>query len=139
MARAKFSILELELLRVLRDGDPDSHLHVNDEEFIGEPVDGYLWETLAARVRTQGDIGDGVVRLVKDGMLRFVNVAPSLIQWLFGKRATKYGYLTILGREAAASPATYLGKPMDRDDYDKRYEPKGMWLRQISGLPPRTD
>lgn len=139
MTVIKLSVLELELLRVLRDGDPDQRFSVNDEEFAAEPVDGYLWETLADRARTEGDIGDGVVRLVKDGLLRFVNASPGLVEWIFGKRAVKYGYLTILGREAAASPASYLGKPLDCDDQANEHEPKGMWLRQISGLPPLSE
>ena len=139
MTKVKYNLIEMELLRVLRDGSPDASFYINDEEWTAELVDAYLWETLSFRVRVQSDISCSVTNLVKKGLLRFVTRRPSWFQRLLGRRSASYGYLTQLGREAVAFPATYIGVPLQRDDFDHRYEPKGMWLRQIEGMSPRSD
>ena len=138
MVRKKLNVGQAELLRVLSDGEPDTTVHIHDPDWGDGYVEGYRWETLASRTGATSDVGTDVAALVKKGWMKFVTVRPSLLARLGGARTADYGYLTPLGVQAAGNP-TMLLEDLERDDYDRRYEPKGMWLRQIQGLPTRED
>ena len=139
MSKTKISIGQSELLRVLGENRPDMVLHVSDPEWGSGQVECYRWETMEARYRAPAALSDQVAALVKTGFLKFVRFDPPLLRRLFGARSQDVGYLTPLGWKAHRSPIEHLAEPLERDDYDRRYEPKGMWLRQIEGLPPRTE
>lgn len=138
MTKQKLHIGRFELLRVLDDGQPDVSVHVFDPDWGSGYINGYRWETLAERTLATSDVGTDIAGLVKRGWMKFVTVRPKLFARMLGASAIDYGYLTPLGAEAIRNPELQL-EPLQRDDYDRRYEPKGMWLRQIEGLPPLSD
>lgn len=138
MAKQKIVVGQFEIARILADGEPDIVVSFDDPDWEFGPVAGYLWETLEQRIKEPGDISSHISALVRRRLIKFLTVRPRWYQRLVGKRARDYCYLTPLGREAARNPSSLL-EARERDDYDRRYEPRGMWLRQFEGLPPNSD
>lgn len=138
MDRSKISSGQIDLVRILSEGVPDIVFHVPDPEMGDGYVAGYMWGTCKARWRLPSPIAEAIADLDRKEMLKVVSLRPNLLNRLVGAKTKEYLYLTPLGQEAATN-ISMLFEPMERDDYDRRYEPKGMWLRQILGLPPKTD
>lgn len=136
MGKVKLSHAKIELLSILADRDPDKTIHVEGE---GQ-VNGYLFETLQRRFRpAAGGLLNALAALGSAGFVSTCNVDSSPWRALPGPRAKKYSYLTPLGWEAWRNPVDHIAEQLAPDDYDRRYEPKGMWLRQIEALSPLKD